>query len=1080
MFYGTNPKPTITFDKFIDKGESSTWPPGLNDEDYKNVYLNRFFLVKGKFDGKDRATIYQRTSNGYQAIAELGPNLAYDNWTVELNEKGFEKTKHQKADPVGNKVYFDIEEQTAKIQLQELGNVVADIWDVIYTKKNEENTRETSLAFSDKKERSADMEKNVTLGSAITYLQNLIGRKICYNKDTYENLEAFKEAMKNFSKPYPFYIYIDEENDYYKVWKNDTEIESKIIPDFNPETTILGLMVELKEYLQKIFFLDGKPFKLGEKEEICAANTTAFGNNMLNTDQSNRVIEYDDNENNYYKNEIGNISWGENSSTFGNNNLTKGKNAFAQGEGCVAAGNNSSAIGNAVVARGEGAHAEGRGGFSEKEFNVEIQPIWDDVLSKYCNLNYLKSLYNEVAFDMAPNDWLPTKEEIIEETEESTEETALNKFLNNYYVCEWDIDNDIPTNDAVGYNDKITIEEANGKKHEFLVPKFNEKFSKLLNYNESFFIGYTNFLCDEFLERIQLTSERVLTDLSIGALGDFSHVEGLETKALYSAHAEGQRTFANGNYSHTEGSHTIANRENSHAEGSYTTAGIPDQIVEIGGARFTIIGNGNNSHAEGENTTTYGKNSHAEGLNTNAYGNNSHAEGRTTWALGQDSHAGGYHTMASGRESFCGGNENATVGRLSFAFGRSHNFNETLLESYVGNGFTDKFNTDWSNEKYFEEFSQFIKSYSGHTGENDTKLYPDKNFYPYVKENSEKNNRVTGSCVNSAFQAAFGVNSIVMGTDNIALGANSITLGQYNLALHNNALLFGKGLISQDLITILDVERCRTIVGQYNYVNTESEEKDNDPSNSIFIVGTGTYSNDGELRRMNGFQVGMANPSIATWGMTSNDGYRGYVRVATQKPTNDDIIFYFTPGLSANESEKIFAKKHYLGSSNYPWTQLYVETIGDSSNKVSRIYCSATYSEGNGLTSDKRLKTEQDKSILQTQLAFYNNLNPIAYKYKNETANDNYSRTHVGFFAQEVEQLITDSGLTNEECALVQILDLDEPTELCPDGKRYYLNYNELHALHVAKNQEQDKRIDKLENKIKELEELLKGVINDK
>lgn len=62
----------------------------------------------------------------------------------------------------------------------------------------------------------------------------------------------------------------------------------------------------------------------------------------------------------------------------------------------------------------------------------------------------------------------------------------------------------------------------------------------------------------------------------------------------------------------------------------------------------------------------------------------------------------------------------------------------------------------------------------------------------------------------------------------------------------------------------------------------------------------------------------------------------------------------------------------------------------------------------------------------------------------------------------------------------MQILDLDEPTELCPDGKRYYLNYNELHALHVAKNQEQDKRIDKLENKIKELEELLKGVINDK
>ena len=88
---------------------------------------------------------------------------------------------------------------------------------------------------------------------------------------------------------------------------------------------------------------------------------------------------------------------------------------------------------------------------------------------------------------------------------------------------------------------------------------------------------------------------------------------------------------------------------------------------------------------------------------------------------------------------------------------------------------------------------------------------------------------------------------------------------------------------------------------------------------------------------------------------------------------------------------------------------------------------------------------------------------------------DEHSRTHVGFFAQDVKNIIEEVGLTSEECALViaDPLDDDSPQELkdlCTDGYKYYLNYNEFHGLHMLKNHQQDARITELESKNKQLE----------
>lgn len=154
-----------------------------------------------------------------------------------------------------------------------------------------------------------------------------------------------------------------------------------------------------------------------------------------------------------------------------------------------------------------------------------------------------------------------------------------------------------------------------------------------------------------------------------------------------------------------------------------------------------------------------------------------------------------------------------------------------------------------------------------------------------------------------------------------------------------------------------------------------------------------------------------------------------------------------------------------LGHSDYPWGYGYITTIVNT-NASSVTSIAETYAN----TSDIRLKDVQynfDKSKL---LTLYNILNPIAYKYKNLRDTDNHSRTHLGFLAQEVEQAVFKVGLTNEDYAIIQIEDLQTPIPGCEDGKKYYLNYNELHGLHVLKNQEQDKRILELEQKVQYLE----------
>lgn len=151
---------------------------------------------------------------------------------------------------------------------------------------------------------------------------------------------------------------------------------------------------------------------------------------------------------------------------------------------------------------------------------------------------------------------------------------------------------------------------------------------------------------------------------------------------------------------------------------------------------------------------------------------------------------------------------------------------------------------------------------------------------------------------------------------------------------------------------------------------------------------------------------------------------------------------------------------YYLGTSSYQWLAL---------------HCQNYYKNGSSFSSDGRLKIIPDdfKSILEKSLQMYDSLNPICYIYKNILPEDSYKRTHIGFIAQEIENKIYENGLTNENCSLIQKLQLEDDSayrSICTDGYKYYVNYNELHGLHTLKNHQQDARLAELEAKNKELE----------
>lgn len=169
--------------------------------------------------------------------------------------------------------------------------------------------------------------------------------------------------------------------------------------------------------------------------------------------------------------------------------------------------------------------------------------------------------------------------------------------------------------------------------------------------------------------------------------------------------------------------------------------------------------------------------------------------------------------------------------------------------------------------------------------------------------------------------------------------------------------------------------------------------------------------------------------------------------------------------------------------------------VGYSDNQTVLRGTSINYNSTTGtkIASDKNLK--KDFITLDDKYdSFFDNLNPLAYRYKLGTSN----RMHCGFIAQEVEEALSNAGLTNQDfggIAIDRITSNDRETVEDENGnvvddnnssinylldhgfdKKYGLIYEEFIALTINQSQKLKKRVNELEKEIQEL----KNILNNK
>ncbi len=114
--------------------------------------------------------------------------------------------------------------------------------------------------------------------------------------------------------------------------------------------------------------------------------------------------------------------------------------------------------------------------------------------------------------------------------------------------------------------------------------------------------------------------------------------------------------------------------------------------------------------------------------------------------------------------------------------------------------------------------------------------------------------------------------------------------------------------------------------------------------------------------------------------------------------------------------------------------------------------------------SDRRLKNSIDYDIDRYE-DFYMNLKPAVFKYNTGKSN----RYHSGFVAQDVETALQNAGLTKGDFAGLTIAPIEDGNEICGiDDNIYRLRYGEFISLNTYMIQKLYRRIEELENKLKE------------
>lgn len=182
-------------------------------------------------------------------------------------------------------------------------------------------------------------------------------------------------------------------------------------------------------------------------------------------------------------------------------------------------------------------------------------------------------------------------------------------------------------------------------------------------------------------------------------------------------------------------------------------------------------------------------------------------------------------------------------------------------------------------------------------------------------------------------------------------------------------------------------------------------------------------------------------------GSTFNIGYNSRYSADFYVGSNSNH-YAFCPTLANNAGDTYRLYLGGNGGSTHPWYKV-----------VTR--------DGMQQLSDGRFKI--DKCILNDDFYdMYMSLKPTKYK----VLHDEDSGIHFGFVAQEVEESLKTVGLDASNCSIVSC----DESQSYEGGYVYGLSYNEFIPFNTYMTQKAHRRIDELENEIKELKQIINSL----
>lgn len=204
---------------------------------------------------------------------------------------------------------------------------------------------------------------------------------------------------------------------------------------------------------------------------------------------------------------------------------------------------------------------------------------------------------------------------------------------------------------------------------------------------------------------------------------------------------------------------------------------------------------------------------------------------------------------------------------------------------------------------------------------------------------------------------------------------------------------------------------------------------------------------------------------IVTYGLGSGFGMRNNsntVGIVFPDGTSYDWLWMGANNGSIN----------FTGAELQPWSS--GVNLGSNYHKWNWVVCdNISCTNAPWSSSDKRMKNP--KGTIDKVRDFYMALKPLQYTFKKGVDNEDPENMHYGLIAQDVLKTYEKCYNTDKQGIVKKLETIDEGTiKVLGENQKYVINYNELHAFHIAMIQDLQAEIESLKSEIESLRKEIK------